>query len=111
MKEFSNVRIEHVESLSWWFWTRESFAALNTGVREVFIYPYMANNIREWMLVLVLIPMGYLACFNYAAFLRRRYVTSCIKGKHPFLIYNKNNIAYFTILETLCGGPNDGCES
>ena len=111
MKEFSNVRIEHVDSLSWWFWTRESFAAINTGVAETFTYPYLATNFREWALVMLIIPLGYIACFNYAAYMRRKYIRSSIASDCPFLIYNKNNIAYFTILENLCGGPKDGCES
>ena len=104
MKEFEHIRIEHVKCLSWWFWTRESFSAINYGIAEIFSYPINISGIKEWSLISLSIPYAYLICCNLAAAYRKKYVTDNIKAGHPFLVYNKNNIEYFAILEKLCGG-------
>lgn len=103
MKKFTRIKMEHVEGLSWWFWTREAFAAINTGVGECFGEDPVATNFKEWLILLALIPMAYLITFNYAAYIRRNYVRKCVDKGNSFLIYNKNNIAYFTVLEMLTG--------
>ena len=103
-KEFEHIRLEHVECLSWWFWTRESFSAINNGIVEVFTDPDpIANNVWEWMLLMASIPYAYAICFNLAAAYRKKYVIGSVKSDQPFIIYNKKNIEYFTLLEKLCG--------
>ena len=104
MKEFEHIRIEHVECLSRWFWIRETFSAINYGIVEVFSDPVpVASDIKEWALLLMSIPYAYLICTNLAAAYRKEYVITSIKDDCPFLVYNKKSIAYFTILEMLCG--------
>ena len=107
-KEFQYIRIEHAECLNWWFWTRESFAAINSGVAEVFTDPDpIAGCIWEWVVLFASIPYAYAICFNLAASYRKKYIMGSIKSDSPFMVYNKKNIEYFALLEKLCGDHNE----
>ena len=107
MKIFKHIRMEHVTDLGWWFWTREAFSAISNGIAKEFDDGIPDWDCKEWAVMPMMIPYAYLISFNYAAYLRWKYVTDSIKCRSPFPMYNKKNIEYFTLLEMLCGSHNE----
>lgn len=110
MKVFDHVKVEHVKSCSWWFWFRENVAFMNHGMKEIYHDAYHnaphISNFKDWISIIVIIPLAYLLGFAIGPRLRRRDALDCAGPHEPgeyanIVFYHKTTIDYFTLLNML----------
>ena len=100
-----NLKPEHIEGLSFWFWVREN----NSFIHYVARGEYRAWR-RERILDLSLnelgyyiigVPIGYTIGMIIGPWRRRNEARIWVKEGRGLVMMNKTNIEYFTVLDTL----------
>lgn len=113
-KMFYNVKPEHVEGLSYWFWQREGFAMmfelLPAAIKDFFNDPAALRDPKSWGQILLYVPLGIIVIVLVGGRIGQGYAKKCVKNGSAMEIFGKTGIEYFTILEMLGGNKQEDDE-
>ena len=104
-RRIHNLKPEDVTGLGFWFWYRDGVATATDLYRSTMWSWEGMNTWQDWTLVIiatVCLPLVYLIMPFFTAFLAEKNIlTGMRRGEHATVVYSKEAINYFTVLQNL----------
>lgn len=105
MKSFRYIKKEHLNGLGAWFWVKENFTFISdttSDIWESFRHTSVFDlTLRDLGFLIFGIPTGFCIGLVIGPWLRRNEAYHSLEIGDRIIAYNKKNIEYFTLLDTL----------